>query len=105
MDYGWHVFILPWVVSVWELVKENLPKEVLEFLEIPPIAWRYIIKLSERTAVEGFAFLNQVRFSFQARKQGKYLICMGLADLECIPTVKSMANGGVRNRAERISGS
>ena len=69
MDEGWQVAILPWVVGVRGLVKETLLKEALEFLAIPTTAWKSILETSVRTSVEGFAFLNQVRFSTpQAQK-------------------------------------
>jgi len=66
---GWKVAILPWVVGVRGLVKDQHLTDVLEFLEIPTTAWASILEASVRTSVEGFAFLNRVRFSTQqARK-------------------------------------
>ena len=62
VTYGWKVAILPWVVGVRGLVKDQHLTEVLEFLEIPATAWASILEALVRTSVEGFAFLNQDRF-------------------------------------------
>ena len=50
---GWKVAILPWVVGLRGLVKDQHLTEVLEFLEIPATAWASILEASVRTSVEG----------------------------------------------------
>ena len=49
---GRKVAILPWVVGVRGLVKDQHLTEVLEFLEIPATAWASILEASVRSYYE-----------------------------------------------------
>ena len=63
VDSGWTVRVLPWVVGARGMIRRDQLTESLEFLEIPKQKWAAMIDCTIRTAVEGLAYMNRIRFS------------------------------------------
>ena len=63
VDSGLTVCVLPWVVGARGMIRRDQLTESLEFLEIPKQKWAAMIDCTIRTAVEGLAYMNRIRFS------------------------------------------